>query len=311
MALTLVVLWPDDKPPLRDSHTVSLGAVVAARSEPRPIQLSDGSKVNLHERAKMRVHRTTKELVKVGLEAGKATFDVVKAPKRRFEVIARDVRVSVIGTRFSVAIERQGVNVSVFEGTVQVERADGTVERLSRGATWSSKARPPIAPPETKPEIEPEVSPPKSAPPPPPPPKRVRRVSVQKPPAQSSAQPPSVTAKQWFERAHQARRGGEYRKAAEAFQSLLRDAPHDSRASLAAFELGRLRMDRLEDFPGAIEALELALRRGGPFSEDALARLVRLYDRQGPAERCRVLKARYLQRYTEGVHLASVQAACR
>ena len=83
-------------------------------------------------------------------------------------------------------------------------------------------------------------------------------------------------AKELFEQARRLWRDGHIREAADAYQALLSSHPRDPRAGLAAFELGRLRMDRLGDMPGAVQALEraVALAPGAELREDAMARLV-------------------------------------
>ena len=87
--------------------------------------------------------------------------------------------------------------------------------------------------------------------------------------------------------------------------------PRDPRAGLAAFELGRLRMDRLGDMPGAVVALQqaVALAPGAELREDALARLVAAsaaaHDRAG----CARARTRYLTEYPTGVHHRTVSAA--
>jgi hypothetical protein len=81
---------------------------------------------------------------------------------------------------------------------------------------------------------------------------------------------------------------------------------------LSAFELGRLRMDRLGDAAGAISALEraVALNVGPTFREDALARLVTAYAAQGNAAACARARDRYLASYPSGVHAGAVAGRC-
>ena len=101
--------------------------------------------------------------------------------------------------------------------------------------------------------------------------------------------------------------------AVAAYELLLAKYPTDGRAALAAFELGRLRMDRLGNLPGAVNALRqaIALSRDAGFREDAMARLVRAYDGMGATERCREAREEYLKSYPSGVHTANVSARCR
>ena len=70
------------------------------------------------------------------LEQGTVTCTVPKRPADEpFVVQARDVRVEVIGTRFSVSQEEGSVGVVVMEGVVQVFH-DGRLTRVKAGESW-------------------------------------------------------------------------------------------------------------------------------------------------------------------------------
>ena len=119
-------------------------------------------------------------------------------------------------------------------------------------------------------------------------------------------------ARTLFEAAREARREGRSERAAALFAELVDQHPRDDRAPLAAFELGRLRLDVLHDTPGAVEALErsLALSPRASFRQDALARLVSAYDRAGRGGECREVRDRYLREYPDGVHALEVGSLC-
>ena len=91
---------------------------------------------------------------------------------------------------------------------------------------------------------------------------------------------------------------------------MLASHPRDPRAGLAAFELGRLRMDRLGDMPGAVKALEqaVALAPGAELREDALARLVAASAAAHDRAVCGAPATRYLTEYPAGVHHRTVAA---
>jgi TolA-binding protein len=127
-------------------------------------------------------------------------------------------------------------------------------------------------------------------------------------PSESAA--PASDAKTLFEQASSSWREGRITQAAEAYQALLTAYPRDARAGLAAFELGRLRMDRLGDLPGAVRALERAVASGAGFREDALARLVKAYAGVGNVPACRRTREQYLREYANGVHRLAVTQAC-
>ena len=112
--------------------------------------------------------------------------------------------------------------------------------------------------------------------------------------------------------ANDARLAGRPREAAAAFDALRRHYRGDPRAGLAAFELGRLRLDALGDPGGAAEALadSIALAPGATFREDAEARLVEALDRAHDGGRCTAARRAYLARFPGGLHAASVAARC-
>ncbi len=117
-------------------------------------------------------------------------------------------------------------------------------------------------------------------------------------------------ARELFEQARSLWRAGRIDAAAQTYQTLLASHPRDPRAGLAAFELGRLRMDRLGDMPGAVRALEqaVALAPGAELREDALARLVAASAAAHDRSVCRRARDRYLADYAGGVHHRTVDA---
>jgi hypothetical protein len=111
--------------------------------------------------------------------------------------------------------------------------------------------------------------------------------------------------------ANEARIAGRVKDAATAFDTLRRRYRKDPRAGLAAFELGRLRLDSLGDPLGAVEALldAISLAPEATFREDADARLIEAYD-EAHDPRCHVARQDYLARYPKGVHAAAVAVRC-
>jgi transmembrane sensor len=133
-------------------------------------------------------------------------------------------------------------------------------------------------------------------------------------PAKAAPAPVSQSdeARALFEKARVLWREGRIRDAAASYEALLLQYPHDGRAGLAAFELGRLRMDRLADMDGAAQALEraVALAPSAGLREDAMARLVSA--RAGAHDQAGCARARdaYLERYPSGMHRRRVVSAC-
>jgi transmembrane sensor len=120
------------------------------------------------------------------------------------------------------------------------------------------------------------------------------------------------SAKELFESAERHRLAGQLREAATALDTLRRRYPGDPRAALAAFELGRIRMDSFGDFSGAMLAFNSALKLNpsASFREDAEARLIKLYERTGQREACKKAQQAYLARYPRGNHVGVVGNAC-
>ncbi|MDD9939645.1 MAG: FecR domain-containing protein [Myxococcales bacterium] len=322
------------------------GAVVGSSDEPIAVALLDGSKVALARESQLKVVRGDGPLMEVELSTGRARFDVAKKAGRRFDVRAGGVQVRVVGTRFEVVRTRDRVDVRVEEGIVEVFRihrgrgpgqdalAPKMVKRLRAGESVSVEASETQAATEAKAEAETqsEVNADGQA--------RTEveasgqaQVEVAEEPPARPARPTNRSAKRarahrkekphddraaagaadLFRAASLARRAGRMREAAEAYEALLRLHPKDPRATLSAFELGRIRMDMLGDHAGAVKAFEQALRSGarGGTREDALARLVAAQGQLGRARACRRVRARYLARYPDGVHAAAVKAGCK
>jgi tetratricopeptide (TPR) repeat protein len=122
----------------------------------------------------------------------------------------------------------------------------------------------------------------------------------------------AVTSATLFKRASLARRSGQTHEAADFYAELLRRFPDDSRAGLAAFELGRIRMDALAQPKAAVEAFVTALQIAprATFREDALARIVVANDQLGAREACQVARDRYLRDFPNGVHTLALAVRC-
>lgn len=277
-------------------------AKLQTAAETLAVQLRDGSSLTLAARTEVEVRGSSSTRVTLG--RGSVTCDVTHRPERSFSVVAGDVEVRVVGTQFTVTRdegELPRVEVNVRRGVVEVEsrRRPGVVARVAAGQSWIQGA-----------EVDPPVARAGSAASDLPAPPRPAPGLVAAPAA--SAAPPGLSARDLFEKAGEHRRAGDAAAAARSYEELLRRHPADARASLALFELGRLRMDRLGDRAGAVSALERALASnlGPSFREDALARLVAAYAAQGNQPACLRARDRYLASYPSGVHAAAVRTRC-
>lgn len=98
----------------------------SATGQVRSITLADGSSVTLNgaSRISARIGEGRRE---VTLEAGEALFDVQHDPARPFTVTAGEGRVTVLGTRFDLALNRRNVDLEVERGLVRFERTAGDI----------------------------------------------------------------------------------------------------------------------------------------------------------------------------------------
>lgn len=252
------------------------------------MMLADGSRVHLRDNANVRVEHTG-DRIELTLVRGTAEFDVVHVPGRQFLVHAERADIVDVGTRFVVVRELSATRVEVQEGTVEVRDPRGVLppRTITAGESWSNgiaiegPSASTVAPVETT------------------------TASAPLPPRQA------LSPKALLEAADAARVAGRSREAASLLDELRRRHRGDARAGLAAFQLGRLRLDTLNDAAGAVEAFDdtIALAPNAPFREDAEARRVEALERARDP-RCREAKDAYLARYPRGVHVAEVTARC-
>lgn len=283
VALLALLLWP--QPSGSDTLHVT--------------RFNDGSTAELDSMTTLTLATETEQTIRVKLSSGRVTFEVSKRPSRKFIVDAADVTITVIGTRFTVEANSGAVSVGVQRGLVEIAQREERV-RITAGQTWHSTAAASVVVPEAtdEPELKLEsVTAVKEKTPPP------RR--VMKPVGTASVEP------DLFQLALAARREGRPAEAAIGLERFLRETESDERAPVAAFELGRLRMDALRDTAGAVEALTLSLRKPNTaFREEALNRLVRGLERLGRLRECEEAKASYMREFPQGAYAQSVGAAC-
>ena len=281
--------------------------VIEAAAGGETITLPDGSRAVLDARSRLTVTDARADSVAVRLDRGGVDLDVVPRAGKRFVVVAEDYEARVLDARFSLRFVsgsdgRPSLEVKVTQGRVRVARAqkdekyakDGDDARvLADGETWSA-ALVPAAPPPNSTSSE-------TAAPPLAPVVPIRRSGGA-----------LLAAKQLLARAETARASNRPRESARLLDTLRARYRSDPRAGLAAFELGRLRLDRLGDPAGAAEALvdAIALAPDAPFREDAQARLVEAREASGDRARCSAARADYLSRYPSGVHREKVALRC-
>jgi len=260
------------------------------------LRLGDGSLATpIEPGSALTLLRESAERVDLALGRGRARFDVVPSPKRVFSVQAGDVTVTVLGTAFTVERVADRIGVTVERGTVRVDWKIGT-RLLHKGESgWfppllvdsggeGVAARPPVL---------------------------AQTVSTKKDTAgkRVAAGKIAETAEALLAEADAERLAGHGEQGAAILWRLLRQHPHDARAPLAAFTLGRLLLMELGRPREAAEAFAQvrALAPRGTFAEDALAREVEAWKRAGDADKVRERAGEYVKNYPGGRRLNTVR----
>jgi len=276
-----------------------------------PFSLSDGSIVTPLDQGSLLLAKTiSPQLVVMELLSGAADFDVVPNPSREFRVSAGGVVVVVMGTRFVIRRQGERSQVEVQRGRVRVtwERGQQILDPGERGRFPPVEAADATA----EPAIEP--------------------VPDAEPPALQSRRPARGEV-DWRGLAQRGDYRAAYRMASErnsaaslnAMEDLLLAAdvarmsghasaslpyleralvlyPTDARAAVAAFTLGRVLLNDLENPARAATAFSRARAAAptGPLAEDALAREVEARFRAGDKERARALAEEDVKTWPEG-----------
>lgn len=95
--------------------------------------LRDGSQVTLDTESELEIAFTKAERL-VHLKRGQAFFEVAKDKTRPFVVQVNDRRLVAVGTAFDVRLDGGQIRVTMVEGTVRVERADGGRDSIAEHA---------------------------------------------------------------------------------------------------------------------------------------------------------------------------------
>jgi transmembrane sensor len=321
MVLAVVVFW------VRGVRNASLVDEAILESGPTAdgvnevsVTLSDGSRVQLGATTRARLTSARPKAIRIDLERGAVEVEATHVEGRSFVVGAGGYDVHVVGTHFSVQRDPgDQVTVRVDRGVVEVGVTNGSAgetRRLAAGERWSApdgaSARAPALPPTPAPITTAPAQPglassPVQAPAAPSPPGGMSGTTVG-----ASPRTHDETARELLDDAQRARADGRSEDAARAFDRLRRTFPRDPRSALAAFELGRLRLDVLGDARGAEEALRdaIALGPSSPFREDAEARRVEALSRMGDAGACASARAAYLARWPNGTYRRAVEVGC-
>lgn len=284
----------------------------AVASPSTTVPLDDGSRLEIAPKTQLRTRPSAPERVELALEEGKTTFDVRPGGPRAWIVDAGDVRVEVLGTRFTVARDGPHVAVSVERGKVKVTDPKGE-HVLTAGQSFASDpvnvpARVPVADDPVN-ETPAPIAKVAAAP-------AKKETAIARAPAPSTAVPiptPAVAATPTPEpedpmsRADALRKRGRSAEAVSTLRELVDRG--DRRASLAAFTLGKVHAEDLHDPLLAARWFERAITIGlpGGLDEEAAARAVECFAKGGSRAEARRAAERYEARFPGGRRIAQVR----
>lgn len=118
LGLTMYEIWQEKPEVIADARfTTPVGGH-------RIVPLSDGSKIEMNTATLVRT-AVAEESREVWLDRGEAYFDIAHREGSPFVVHAGSRTVTVLGTKFSVRRDGEKVTVSVVEGRVRVDDANG------------------------------------------------------------------------------------------------------------------------------------------------------------------------------------------
>lgn len=210
------------------------------------------------------------------LGKGAARFVVTHDEAHPFVVHAGDVLVEDVGTVFTVAFsDAEHVSVAVESGVVRVHH-DGKSSEVHAGEHIEVPAS----------EVQPMP---------------LSDAGIDAPHTFVKRDQKGDGVALLLSAADDARAGGRPQDAVEPLSRIVHDHPDDARADVAAFTLGRLLLEDLDRPSEAADAFAMARSRGGPMTEDALAREATARQRAGDGDRARTLADEYLRSYPQGM----------
>lgn len=279
------------------SSPAALQATAAVHGAERALVLGDGTRITpLSEATRVSVTEASLTRVMAKLDAGSAEFDVHPNPERAFEVSAGNVRISVLGTAFTVAVESNQTRVGVTRGKVRVSWTDGHAVLVAGEAGLypplpaNTKAKAVAVP------VEREAAERLAA-------GRPREVGWRELARKgeyaaayqelSSGREPQLASEpsDLMLAADVARLSHHPQAAVAPLRKVFAEFPRDARAPLAAFTLGRVLLENLGQAAAAADAFHSAqtLSPSGPLAEDALVREIEARRRAGQHERAKAL----------------------
>ena len=301
------------------------GTIAAVEAPPAGavLALSDGSRITLANGARLDPLESTDTSFAAVVRRGSVWFEVRPGGPRRWQIECGLATVEVVGTGFSCERTAGKLHVAVQHGVVLVrgERVPDRARRLTAGESldvYEDGQRPDV-------------------------PVDVPLPAAPSPRAAASPVPDARAGQAWRELARDgkdqeafaalgargvageirrvgvgdlllladvARLSGHPAQAVAPLGRILRDFPRDAQAPLAAFALGRLELDALDQPAAAAAAFERALELGAPagLREDLRARLVEANLRAGDPTAARAAADAYAREFPNGRYTQSIRS---
>ena len=335
-AAAALVLWarPWMAGPVGSMDTsveLTAGATLAAPAdvEARELRLDDGSVLTLAESASLDVLANDDARFVTALRRGRCHFAVQPGGPRRWSIETGLATVEVVGTEFTVRVRRgeggqEEAVVSVDHGVVMVsgEHVPDRVQRLTAGQELvvrrsgpSSAAEPEGVQPEAggseavqpeaaQPSIEPESNEPD----------RSTTSAVEPSPSGAASvepRPRSTTTADVLDEADRLVAGGDPTAAAALLEQAIERSP-GFQSSLAAYQLGQIALDRLDQPDRAARAFLVVVRAGQPqLVDDARLHRIEALVRAGRTELARREHAAWEAAGGNPDHVERARAALR
>jgi hypothetical protein len=141
-ALAIVALRGTERPMPIALHAPAPVVVATAAGEHARLELGDAV-VELGESTRVSIDRRADDAVLLALDRGTIACEVEpRVGRAPFEVLADDVRVTVIGTAFAVTSSPDSIAVAVTHGMVAVTRAGAPATTVSAGQSWNNQIGP-------------------------------------------------------------------------------------------------------------------------------------------------------------------------
>lgn len=305
--------------------------LVAPIDAPRTLILSDGSRLVLGPAARLETRDNDRQAFALALVSGVVSLDVVHTDGRMWTIDAGLATVEVVGTAFEIDRGKRRLKVSVERGTVTVRgaRVSGGMVRLQAGASvtiddggdaadagHASVGNEPatvavgdLAPSPSQASVRPgmrltawktlareghfqaafaELGP-----------KQLRDEAVQ-----------TDDVETLWSLADVARLSGHPSEAVLPLERIVARSTLDSRASLAAFTLGKIELEDLHDARRAAESFDRCVQLSPPrgLAEDAYARRVEAWAKAGDTAARADAAAAYHARFPGGRYAQAVDA---